>query len=55
MEEELFVLINRTELAAERAEKSAFYDTAQALRSIAAGLKSLDQDTIGTSQLQFSH
>ena len=56
MEEELFVLINRTELAAERADMSGFHDTAHALRSIAAALKRSDPGaTIGTLQLQFSH
>ena len=56
MEEELFVLINRTELAAERADMSGFYDTARALRSIAVALKTPDLGAAtGTFQLQFSH
>ena len=56
MEEELFALINRTELAAQNAERSGFHDTAQALRIIATALGKPEKSTTNRARsLQYSH
>ena len=41
MEDERYALINRTELAAERADKSGFHETANALRAVAGTLTNM--------------
>lgn len=53
MQEELFALINRTELAAQHAEASGFHDTAQALKSIAAVLKTPGDEFQRANLMQF--
>ena len=56
MEEELFALINRTELEAGRAEALGFHETAQALKFIASSLRNPSQGASPLSQpMQFSH
>lgn len=45
MNTELSRLINRTELAAKRADKDGFVETAQALRGIASTLMKTEMET----------
>lgn len=55
MEDERYVLINRIELAAERADGSGFRDTAHALLAIAVMFSDFRLATrINSDQLQYS-